>query len=100
MAYFFRRLQVIMFITALSACGSSGVDIGPTIADLENLPPLLETAELEPQVNFEVDRQQVIDSYRALVAITAEGGGTGDELRRLADLELESSLDDQIADDD
>ncbi len=94
------RLQLMLFIAALTACGSNGVDLGPTIADLEELPPLLETAELEPQASFEVDPQQVIDSFRDLVAITAEGGGTGDELRRLADLELESSLDSRIADDE
>ena len=94
------RLQIMLFITALAACGSDGVDLGPTIADLEDLPPLLETAELEPQASFEVDPQQVIQSFRDLVAITADGGGTGDELRRLADLELESSLDNRISDDE
>ena len=94
------RLFIIMLGAALSACGSGGADIGPTIGDLEELPPQLETAELEPQASFEVDRQQVIDSFRALVEITADGGGTGDELRRLADLELESSLDNRISDDE
>lgn len=94
------RLQVILFVAALTACSYDGVDFGPTIADLEDLPPLLETAELEPQANFEVDPQQVIQSFRDLVAITAGGGGTGDELRRLADLELESSLDNRLADDE
>ncbi len=95
-----QRLSLMMLIATLSACGSGGLDIGPTIADLEQLPAVPTTAELEPQVSFEVDRQQVIESYRALVKITAEGGGTGDELRRLADLELESSLDNRISDDE
>jgi TolA-binding protein len=90
----------MLLVTALIACGSDGVDIGPTIADLEEQPPLLDTADPEPQVSFEVDRQQVIDSFRALVEVTEDGGGTGDELRRLADLELESSLDKQLADDE
>ena len=94
-----QRLKVLLAAMLLSACGSGGVDIGPTIADLADLPPILEIAELEPQANFELDRQQVIDSLRELVAITAEGGGTGDELRRLADLELEASLDKRLADD-
>lgn len=94
-----RRLSGLALAAALAACSSNGVEIGPTIADLEELPPLLETAELEPQASFKIDRQQVIDSFRALVEITAEGGGTGDELRRLADLELESSLDHRISDD-
>ena len=94
-----QQLKLLLTALMLSACGSGGVDIGPTIADLADLPPILETAELQPQANFEFDRQQVIDSLRELVAITAEGGGSGDELRRLADLELESSLDNRLADD-
>lgn len=94
-----QRLKIALVAALLSACGSSGVEIGPTIGDLEDLPPILESAQLQPQVSFEIDRQQVIDSLRALVAITAEGGGSGDELRRLADLELESSLDNRLADD-
>ncbi len=94
-----RRLKLIFTTLMLSACGSGGVDIGPTIADLAELPPILETAELQPQANFEPDQQQVIESLRELVAITAAGGGNGDELRRLADLELESSLDKRLDDD-
>ena len=95
-----KKLLIVLAAAALAACGSGGVDIGPTIADLEEQPPLIEPAELEPQASFKVDRQQVIESFRALVEITAEGGGTGDELRRLADLELESSLDKRISDDE
>ena len=91
---------ILLLLALLYGCGSSGVDIGPTIADLEELPPALESAQLQPQVEFTIDRQQVIDSLRALVQITADGGGTGDELRRLADLELESSLDNRIAEDE
>ena len=74
-----QRIQFILLVAVITACGSDGVDIGPTIADLEEQPPLLETTELEPQANFEVDRQQVIDSFRTLVAVTEDGGGTGDE---------------------
>jgi TolA-binding protein len=94
-----QRPGVMLVFIGVSACGSGGLDIGPTIGDLEKLPPILETAELEPQANFEVDRQQVIDSLRELVAISAAGGGNGYEMRRLADLELESSLDNRISDD-
>jgi tetratricopeptide (TPR) repeat protein len=83
----------------LVACGSDGVDIGPTIGDLAEMPPIIDSVELEPRASFKVDRQQVIESFRELVAITAEGGGTGDELRRLADLELEASLDNRVSDD-
>ena len=95
-----QRIQIILLAAALTACSSDGVDIGPTIADLGEQPPLLKPVEAEPQATFEVDRQQVIDSFRALVAITEDGGGSGDELRRLADLELESSLDNRLADDE
>ena len=94
-----QRLQFLLATMMLSACGSGGVDIGPTIADLADMPAIMEAAELQPQASFEPDRQQVIDNLRELVAITAEGGGTGDEMRRLADLELESSLDNRLADD-
>ena len=86
-------------VALLSACAGDGPDIGLTIADLESLPPLIEEAELQPQASFTVDREQVIESFRALVEITAEGGGTGDELRRLADLELEASLENRDSDD-
>jgi cellulose synthase operon protein C len=94
------RFCIMLLSALLAGCGSSGVDIGPTIADLEELPPILESAQLQPKVEFTIDRQQVIDSFRALVEITADGGGTGDELRRLADLELESSLDNRLAEDE
>ena len=68
-----RRLQIMLLSAALAACGFGGTDFGTTIGDLEDMPPLLETVELEPQASFEVDRQQVIESFRDLVAITAEG---------------------------
>lgn len=94
------RLLIMLATAALAACGSGGVDIGPTIADLEEMSAPIEAAELEPQASFKVDRSQVIESFRALAEVTAEGGGTGDELRRLADLELEASLDNRISDDE
>ena len=68
-----QRILIMLLVAALIACGSDGVDIGPTIADLGEQPPLLETADPEPQVTFQVDRQQVIDSFRALVAVTVGG---------------------------
>jgi TolA-binding protein len=100
MQHLLPRILTILLIAGLTACSSDGVDIGPTIADLEEQPPLLKVTEAEPQATFEVDPQQVIDSFRALVAATEDGSGTGDELRRLADLELELSLDNQLADDE
>ncbi len=94
------RCLAMLTAAILGACSGGGVDLGPTIADLESMPPIIDTVELEPRATFEIDRQQVIDSFRALVEITADGGGTGDELRRLADLELELSLEQRLADDD
>ncbi|MCP4300171.1 MAG: tetratricopeptide repeat protein, partial [Gammaproteobacteria bacterium] len=89
----------MLLLVGASGCGSNSLDGGPTIGDLEELPPILETAELEPQANFEVDRQQVIESLRELVAISAAGGSNGYEMRRLADLELETSLDNRTSED-
>ena len=94
-----QRLLVVLTTVIIVACGSGGSDIGPTIGDLAELPPILETTELEPEASFEVDEAELIESFRALVAVTAAGGGTGDELRRLADLELEASLDNRLSDD-
>ncbi len=102
-----RRLLLTLLTAAIAGCGSGGIDIGPTIGDLDMPSEFKSIGELggfhmevDPQASFEVDRQQVIESFRELVAITAEGGGTGDELRRLADLELESSLDKLLSDDE
>ena len=89
------RLILIVALTALvSGCASDDVNIEPTIASLSN-----KTAQIEPQAEFKISRQQAIDSYRALVQITGNGIGTGDEIRRLADLELEASLDNRFEDD-
>ena len=74
-----QRLKMSSLAAVLCACGSGGAEIGPTIGDLAEAPPILESAELQPQVDFEPDRQQVIDSLRDLIAITEEeGGGTGE----------------------
>ena len=61
-----RQLSITLLVASLTACGSGGVDFGDTIADLEDL-PLPETDKHEPEVSFEIDQQQVIESYRALV---------------------------------
>ena len=61
----------MLLVAGLIACGSDGVDIGPTIADLEEeQPPLLKTADPDPPVTFQVDRQQGIDNFHALVEVT------------------------------
>ncbi len=93
------RFTLACAAVLLASCASEGVDIGPTIGDLASLPPIIDSVELEPRASFEIDRQQVIDNFRELVEITAEGGGTGDEMRRLAELELESSLEDRESED-
>ncbi len=93
------RFALACAAVLLASCGSGGVDIGPTIGDLKDLPPVFDNLQMEPRASFEIDRRKVIDSFRELVAITADGGGTGDELRRLAELELESSLDDRESED-
>ena len=101
-----RHSGLLLAAALLTSCAGGG-EFGPTIGDLDE-PISFESIgkldgfhmEVEPEVTFEIDRQQVIASFRELVAITAEGGGTGDELRRLADLELEASLDKQLADDE
>jgi TolA-binding protein len=101
------RILVILISAAIAACSSGGIDIGPLIGDLDDEVKFKSLGkvgefyvEVEPAVEFKVNRDQVINSYRELVNITADGGGTGDELRRLADLELESSLDNRLSDDE
>ena len=101
-----RHFVIALLCALIVACGTGGGAIGPTIADLDSEVEF-EADELggfdldaEPRADFKIDRQQVIDSFRALIAVTAEGGGTGDELRRLADLELEASLDNRLAEDE
>ena len=101
-----QKLLLMLATAGVVACNSNDLDIGPTIGDLNDEIEFKSIGEVdgfhvevEPQVSFEVDRARVIDSFRSLAEITAEGGGTGDELRRLADLELESSLDKRLSDD-
>ena len=53
MQHFLQRIQIILLAAALTACSADGVDIGPTIADLGEQPPLLNPAEAEPQATFE-----------------------------------------------
>jgi len=79
---------------ALFACADKQHYVGPTIADVEQ-----QVIELEPSVSFDVSRQQVIDSYRELVAIIPGGENYGKEVQRLADLELEASMDNKLSED-
>ena len=89
-----RLVPVLTLVSLLYACASDEIPLKPTIASLQE-----KTAELDPQVNFEIEPQQVIESYQSLIEITADGAFDGDVLRRLADLELESSLDNKLSED-
>ena len=90
----YHLLITIALTTALYACASNDLDRKSTIASLQD-----KTAELDPQVNFEIEPQQVIESYHALIEITADGAFNGDVQRRLSDLELEASLDNKLSED-
>jgi len=89
----YRLTLLSILATLVSGCASDDVNLEPTIASLSE-----KTVKIEPQVEFNISRQQAINSYRALVQITGNGIGTGDEIRRLADLELEASLDNRLED--
>ncbi len=90
------RRTGLMLMILLQAC-AGGNHLRPTIADLaaqQAIPDRSEiVAQVNPQVQFHIDREQVIKSYRDLVAITTPGKGNGKELQRLANLELEDSMD-------
>jgi len=89
-----RLLLVSPLALMLLACAGNDAYVGPTLADVEQQP-----IELEPTVEFSINRQQVIDSYRELVAIIPGGEKYGKEVQRLADLELEASLDNKLSED-
>jgi outer membrane protein assembly factor BamD (BamD/ComL family) len=74
----------------LASCASNDNNLEQTIGSLDSRSVQIEPID-EPQVEFK--------SYRSLVAITEDGIGTGNEIRRLADLELEASLDSRFSDD-
>lgn len=85
------RLPIIcLFAFIIAGCASDGIGLSPTIASLEE-----RDAKLEPLVTFDIKPQQVIESYYALEEITKDSTFSGDVLRRLADLELDASLDNQ-----
>ncbi|MCP4490853.1 MAG: tetratricopeptide repeat protein [Gammaproteobacteria bacterium] len=86
--------SIIACIALLNGCASDDVELQPTIASLQD-----RVVELNPGVSFEIEPQQVIESYHALMEITADGTYDGDVLRRLSDLELEASLDSRLSED-
>lgn len=88
------RNLLIFNLLLLQACSNNQFNVGPTLADLEH-----KTIDLEPSVSFDIKPEQVIDSYRELVLITPTGEGYGKEVQRLADLELEASMDNKLSED-
>ena len=88
-----RRTGIMFFVVMLQACASSPQI--RNIADIE-LEPL---QEIQPQVNFEISKAQVIESYRELIEIAPQNEEYGKEVQRLADLELEASMDNKLSDD-
>ena len=79
------RLASLLSLILLQACAGKG-PVGPTIAELESRPVEL------PQVDFDVDSDDVISHYRELLSLTGGKALGGADLHRLADLELEQSL--------
>ncbi len=88
-----RWLILLLISLLLQGCANSP-DIR-NIADIE-LEPI---AEIQPQVNFDVSKSKVIKSYRELIDITPQNEDYGKEVQRLADLELEASMNNKLSDD-
>ncbi len=81
----------------LQSCTQTAGKINPTVAEfpdriIDNM------GENQPRIRFEVKQYQLIKSYRELVAITPTGNTFGKEVQRLADLELEASMDNKLSD--
>jgi TolA-binding protein len=86
-------LCISSHILLLSGCSSSGAKHPASIADLQH-----PAETINPRVDFELSDQQLIDAYRQLVSITPQGTQYGKEMQRLADLELEASMDNRLSD--
>jgi len=79
----------------ISACAKEPVkEEDRLISSLQTRQLIIDEFDTAP-----ISRQQVIDNYRELVKITSKDQPSGIEARRLADLELESSLDNRDSDD-
>lgn len=88
-----RWLKLIFFALLLPGCASS-----PEIRHISDI-ELEPLEEIQPQVNFDLSKSKVIRSYRELVEITPDNEIYGREVQRLADLELEASMDNKLSDD-
>lgn len=94
-----RCLITLLFTMLLSSCASN--NSGPvekTIADLPEAPKIPEKLE-EPLVSLDIDPEKVIESYEALNELISKTADNADVMRRLADLELQSSLENKTAED-
>ncbi len=86
---------VLLSMTVLSSCLKSSDSLKPTIANI----PQKAIENTQPKVTFQFNDEQAIKSYRELVQITPQGGEFGKETQRLADLELETSMDYKLSED-
>lgn len=87
-----RKLLIAWCLLLIQACVNQSDRFDSTIADLQHKP-----IDIDPLVSFDISSRQVIDSYRDLVQITPDGDDYGKEVQRLADLELESSMDNKLS---
>ncbi|MBT3202824.1 MAG: tetratricopeptide repeat protein [Gammaproteobacteria bacterium] len=91
------KIRLILTLTSLiiiQSCVQTADKIKPTISDLPNR---ASNRDLNPKVSFGEKNSQLIKSYRELVSISPQGGEYGKEVQRLADLELEASLDNKLS---
>jgi TolA-binding protein len=92
-----RVLLLAFILFGLSGCAGPAFQNSRTIGGAAQNSN--SAAALNPRLKFKVDVRQVIDGYRELVKITPDGENFGREKRRLADLELEASIDHKLSDD-
>ena len=79
-------------LLALQACSTGGK--GPTLGDISYKP-----IEIKPTKPVEIKKSEVIKSYKKLIELTPDNSKKkGKEVHRLADLELESSMDKRLSD--
>lgn len=90
-----RNAALLASLLLLVACGGRPVGPAPTISALPRVQQPVPV--VNPRISFKIDRDRVISAYRELVQITPRDGSYGRELQRLADLELESSIDKRLS---
>ena len=78
----------MLFLAQACSTGNKG----PTLADIEYKP--IEIKQTKPVV---IKKAEVIKSYKKLLELSPKVNKKGKEVHRLADLELESSLDKQLS---